>query len=93
MLRSSGPGQVLGSYVANRVFAIRLVHWLGWVFETKERKKEIVISNSNVILTRQTCGRRSGMAAGGKRAERENFIFQYEFATCSKYRNVEYSRI
>jgi len=29
--------------------------------------KEIVSSSSNVILTRQTCGQRSGMAAGGKR--------------------------
>jgi len=29
--------------------------------------KQIVSSNSNVILTRQTCGQRSGMAAGGKR--------------------------
>ena len=26
--------------MANRVFAIRLVQWLGWVFETQERKKE-----------------------------------------------------
>jgi len=26
--------------VANRVLAIRLVHWLRWVFENKERKKE-----------------------------------------------------
>jgi len=26
--------------VANRVFAIRSVQWLGWVFETQERKKE-----------------------------------------------------
>jgi len=40
MLRSSGPGQVLGSYVANWVLALRLVQWLGWVFETQERKKE-----------------------------------------------------
>jgi len=32
--------EVLGSSVANRVFAIRLVQWLGWVFETQERKKE-----------------------------------------------------
>jgi len=37
---SSGPGQVLGSWAANRVFAIHLVQWLGWVFETQERKKE-----------------------------------------------------
>jgi len=29
--------------------------------------KQIVNSNSNVILTQQTCGQRSGMAAGGKR--------------------------
>jgi len=29
--------------------------------------KQIVRSNSNVILTGQTCGQRSGMAAGGKR--------------------------
>ena len=40
MLRSSGPGQTLRSLVANRVLVIRLVHWLGWVFENKERKKE-----------------------------------------------------
>jgi len=26
--------------VANRVLAIRLVQWLGWVFETQEIKKE-----------------------------------------------------
>ena len=29
--------------------------------------KQIARSNSNVILRRQTCGQRSGMAAGGKR--------------------------
>jgi len=29
--------------------------------------KQIVSSNSNMILTRQTCGQRSGRAAGGKR--------------------------
>ena len=40
MLRSSGPGQGLGSSVANQVLAIRLVEWLGWVFETQEQKKE-----------------------------------------------------
>jgi len=34
------PVQVLVSQVANRVLAIRLVQWLGWVFETQERKKE-----------------------------------------------------
>jgi len=34
-----------------------------FVMETKK----IVRSNSNVILTQQTCGQRSGMAAGGKR--------------------------
>jgi len=39
MLLSSGPGQVLGSLVANRVFAICLVQWSGWVFETQERRK------------------------------------------------------
>jgi len=26
--------------VDNQVFAIRLVQWLGWVFETQEKKKE-----------------------------------------------------
>ena len=44
MLWSSGLGQVLGSYVANQMFAIWsnicLVQWLGWVFATQERKKE-----------------------------------------------------
>jgi len=40
MLRSSSPGQVVGSLVANQVFAIRLVQWLGWVFKTQKRKKE-----------------------------------------------------
>jgi hypothetical protein len=29
--------------------------------------KQMVSSHSNVILTRQTCGQRSGMAAGSKR--------------------------
>jgi len=29
--------------------------------------KQIVSSDSNVILTRKTCGQRSGMAVGGKR--------------------------
>ena len=27
--------------MANLVFAIRLVQWLGWVFENKERKKAL----------------------------------------------------
>jgi len=40
MLRSSGLGQVLGSCVANWVLAIRLVQWLGWVFENKETNKQ-----------------------------------------------------
>jgi len=39
-LWSSGPGQFLGSSVVNRVIAIRFAQWLGWVFETQERKKE-----------------------------------------------------
>ena len=29
--------------MANRVFSIRLVQWLGWVFETQERKKERIV--------------------------------------------------
>ena len=45
MLRCSSPGQVLGSYVANRMLTIRLVQWLGWVFQTQERKKERKISS------------------------------------------------
>ena len=32
--------------MANRVFAIRVVQWLGWVFETQERKKRNKCSNS-----------------------------------------------
>jgi len=45
MLRSSGPGQVRRSLVANRVLAIRQVQWIGWVFEThwQERKKDTCI--------------------------------------------------
>ena len=39
MLWSSGPGQVLGSYVANRVLAVRLVVGLQNT-RKKERKKE-----------------------------------------------------
>jgi len=39
-------------------------------------------SNSNVILTRQTCGQRSGMAAGSKR-QAFSFNFPYEFTKCS----------
>jgi len=50
MLRSSGPGQVLGSWVANRMFAIRLVQWLSWVFETQERKKESSTLYSKGVL-------------------------------------------
>jgi len=50
MLRSSGPGQVLGSYVSNRVSTIRLVQWLGWVFENKERKKEEIWPYPSQIL-------------------------------------------
>jgi hypothetical protein len=44
--------------------------------------KQIVGSNSNVILTRQTCGQRSGMAAVSKRRTM-HFIFPYEFVPCS----------
>ena len=32
--------------MANRVFAIRLVQWLGWVFETQERKKQNTAKDS-----------------------------------------------
>jgi len=31
----------LSLQVANRVLALRFVQWIGWVFENKERKKEI----------------------------------------------------
>jgi len=43
MLWFSCPGQVLGSWVANWVLTIRLVQWLGWIFENKERQKEIKV--------------------------------------------------
>jgi len=39
-------------------------HFIEFVFV---QTKQIVSSNWNVISTRQTCGQRSGMAAGGKR--------------------------
>jgi len=54
MLRFSGPGQVLGSYVASRVLVIRLVQWLGWVFESKERKKERKLRISRIVVSHQT---------------------------------------
>jgi len=54
--------------------------------------KQIVSSNSHVILTRQTCGQRSGMVAEAN-AERQHFIFTYESVICSQCRNIEYSRV
>jgi len=44
--------------------------------------KQFVSSNVNVILTRQTCGQRSSMAAGSKRWALE-FFLTTEFALCS----------
>jgi len=42
--------------------------------------KQIVSSNSNVISTRQTCGQRSGMAAGSKhRALALNFSVRISY--------------
>jgi len=32
----SAPGRFFGSYVVNRVLAIRLVQWLSWVFATHD---------------------------------------------------------
>jgi len=52
MFWSSSPGQVLGSSVLNQMFAIRLVQLLGWVFENKERKKEIPVLQSYTSLVR-----------------------------------------
>jgi len=49
--KSSGPGQVLGSEVFNRVIATRLVQWLSWVFATQERKKERKFLGSQVRET------------------------------------------
>ena len=46
-LRSSSPGQFLGSYVVHRVFAIRLVLRLGWVFENRRRRRRILVIKSN----------------------------------------------
>jgi len=43
--QSSGPGRFLGSWLLNQVLIIRLVQWLGWIFEPKERKKESVCEN------------------------------------------------
>ena len=37
--------------------------------------KQIVGSNSNMMLTRQTCGQRSGMAVGGKRRALAFYFF------------------
>jgi len=55
MLRSSGPGKVFGPQVANRVFAIRLVQWLGWVFETQTNKQTKTQNNrSNGKYTNTT---------------------------------------
>ena len=51
MLRSSGPGQVLGSYVVNRVLALRLVQLLGWVFETKKERKKDIGSSMTTLVT------------------------------------------
>ena len=54
--------------------------------------KQIVSSNSNVILRRQTCVQRSGMAAGGKRrAIPLNFSVQICCVFLCRY--VEESRI
>jgi len=44
--------------------------------------KQIVNSDSNVILKRQTCGQRSGMAAACKRRVLA-FCFSVEFARSS----------
>jgi len=48
--------------------------------------KQIVRSNSNVILTRQTCGQHSGMAAGGKRRALAFYFSRTNFLCVS---NVE----
>jgi len=60
MLWSSGPGQVLGSQVANWVFDIRLVQWLGWVFETQESKKER--NNNRQNINTKKAGKRAHSA-------------------------------
>ena len=54
-------------------------HFIEFLFvETKQ----IVSSNSNLVSTRQTCGQRSGMAAGNKRRALA-FYFSCEFGMCS----------
>jgi len=47
---SSGLEQFLGSYVVNRVLTIRSIRWLAWVFQNKERKKEINLIDTYVTV-------------------------------------------
>jgi len=57
---SSGPWQFLGlSEVVNQVFATRLVQWLGYVFDTRRRRRRrlqydffIFVCKSNVYCAR-----------------------------------------
>jgi len=66
----------------DRLFDKRNRYLLLW------KRKQIVSSNSNNILTRQTCVQYSSWVRDAK-SERFHFIFPYEFAICSEYRNVE----
>ena len=54
--------------------------------------KPFVSSHPNVILTRQTCGQRSSMAAGSKRRALDS-IFPCEFTEYFVYQNIEESLI
>jgi len=64
-------------------------HFIEFVFvETNE----VFRSNSNVILTQQTCGHGSSRVAERKRRALA-FIFSYEFGICSKYQKAEESRM
>jgi len=59
MFRSSGPGQVPGSYVANQVLV--QVHVHVEVFETQERKKERTrgVGQNDVIAFTDNANHRS----------------------------------
>ena len=55
--------------------------------------KQFVGSNVNVILTRQTCGKRPSMAAEANTERALGNDFPNEFAMCSKHQNVDETEI
>ena len=59
---------MLGGFCSKRTCVFSGIQFIKQFIEFDDvEMKQIVSSNTNVILTRQTCGQRSGMAAGGKR--------------------------